>query len=135
MKTRELRCSTCSETWEEPVRPGARPWECPDCNPSAARRREAERERAAKRQQGDLDSPAVEVPYFLRDVVERSVRMAAEFPQPGREELAAQVRAVANAQGHLALREELQKLSALCLNWAAWLPVTAKVPDADQSLA
>jgi hypothetical protein len=136
VKTRKLKCATCGEYWEEPVRPGARPWECPACNPDAAKRREVERERAARKSgQTNADAPHVDVPFFLKDVVQSIVQRAADFPQPGREELAAQVRRIARAQGHLELREELQNLSALCANWAAWLPTTAKVPHQDDVAA
>lgn len=133
MKTRKLKCWTCGNNWNEPVRPGARPWECPTCNPAAAKRREAERERAARKTAATLpDKSAVEVPPFMRDVVEQVIRLAADHQQPGREELAAQVRRVARAQGHLELRKELQDLSALCVTWAAWLPVTIKVPEPEE---
>jgi hypothetical protein len=135
VKTRELKCFTCGRTWEEPVRPGARPWECPTCNPQAAKRREAERERAARKgaaKQQELKASEVEVPPFLRDTVQAIVRRAADHPQPGREELARQVRAVAHAQGHLELREQLTCLASLCTTWAAWLPTTIKVPDPEE---
>lgn len=135
-KTRKLKCSTCGRHWEEPVRPGARPWECPACNPGAAKRREVERERAARKAgQTNPDEPRVDVPFFLKDVVQDVVQKAANFPQPGREELAAQVRKIAHAQGHLELREELMNMSALCANWAAWLPKTVKVPQQDDLAA
>lgn len=130
MKTRKLKCSTCGEHWEEPVRPGARPWECPGCNPDAAKRREAERERAARKAgQTVREDHTVDVPDFLKPVMQDVVRMAADFPKPGREELAAQVRKIAAARGHLELRRELEATAALCANWAAWLPATQKVPQ------
>jgi hypothetical protein len=75
------------------------------------------------------------VPYFLRDVLKDVMAMAEAIPQPGREELAKQVRAVAAAQGHLELRGELIELSALCLTWAAWLPGTVKVPQPEEVAA
>lgn len=127
-KTRELKCMTCGERWREPMRPGARPWECPKCNPPAARRREAERERAAKRTLDEFDT-LVNVPDFMLDVVRSIVELTSDFPTPSRSDLARQIRLVAHARGHLETKRELMRLSALCASWAAWLPDTQSLPE------
>lgn len=119
------------------MRPGARPWECPTCNPGAAKRREVERERAARRQLAEINErdSKVDVPDFLQPVIRDMVELISEFPTPGREELAAQIRSVARARGHLELKAELKRMGALCASWAAWLPDTVNVPNQERDAA
>lgn len=132
-KTRTLICTSCRNTWEEEVRPGAQPWECPACNPRAAKRREAERRRAADRPK--THRHWIEVSDVMADSVQGALRVARTAPPPDRAALAQQVRRVADAQGHLALREELQKLAGICLLWSMILPKTDRIKEVDRDLA
>lgn len=103
------------------MRPGARPLSCPRCNPSAANRRSAERNRAAKRSSPVRDFVPVEVPVHLSGVAERAMLKALDCHWGGRVELAEAVHEAAVQTNPQDLRAALEHVAGCALSWAAGL--------------
>jgi hypothetical protein len=125
---RKLRCTKCGKEWEEPVRPGARPWTCPSCNPAAAQRRKAERDRAAHQgfaQAEEAIRPKEArkmVPAYLISAVAGAVNAAARKDITGKEDLGLAVRDIAKAKGAEETRAAIRRAAGVLLAWDASIP-------------
>lgn len=111
MKIRDFHCKACSQDWsEESTATGAKPTQCPKCDPRAARHR-AIREQTRKR---------------LAEVKTDSVLADASRVQlPGKPKVADAIRSLARASGRVTTAAAARELAVQSLAWSLALSVGA----------